>query len=59
MHPLKQGATFIIDERNVLKIHQNFGARVLDPGGAPTIFELRHPALGQAAADFQCHAISD
>ena len=46
MHPLKQGATFIIDERNVIKIHQNFALRMIDSGGVPAVFKFGDPTFG-------------
>src|SRR5580658_3264898 len=52
MHPLKQGASLVIDERHVLKIHQNFAGRVIDPCLSPAIFQFGDPAFGQATADF-------
>jgi hypothetical protein len=59
MHPLKQGAAFIIDERNVVKIHQNFAAWMVDPGSVPARFKLGDPSFGKTAADFQRDAIAD
>jgi len=58
MHPLKQGASFIIDERNVVKIHQNFALRMIDSGGVPATFKLGNPTFGQAAADFEGDAVA-
>jgi hypothetical protein len=59
MHPLEQGASSIIDECNMLKIHQYFAGGVVRAGGSPAIFELWHVALGQAPVHFQRHAIAD
>jgi len=45
MHPLKQGASLVIDERNVLKIHQNFCRRGDRSGRLASNFQVRGPNL--------------
>jgi hypothetical protein len=59
MHSLKQGASLIIDECNMLKIHRNLAFRVVGAGGAPAIFEFLDVPVGQSAADFQGDSISN
>jgi hypothetical protein len=59
MHTLEQGASLIIDERNVLKIHQNFAAGVIGASGAPAILQFGDVAFRQAAADLQSYTIAN
>jgi hypothetical protein len=59
MHPLEQGASLVIDERNVLKIHQYFALGVVRAGGSPAILEFWHVTFGQSPAYFQRHSIAD